>query len=92
MPPIHRREDMAYLEDFKAGDTIVLEGERINGYGHDWMLVVESVDWGNFDSEFESAPDMIFTNGYKFMGDTLYANKFGTGRRVGKFFYGFIKQ
>ena len=82
---------MAYLTEFEAGDTIVLEGDRINGYAHEWKLVVSWVDWGNWDSEFEEAPDMVFTNGYCFSGDTLYSKANG-GKRVGRFFYGFIKE
>lgn len=82
---------MAYVTEFQTGDTVVLEGDRINGYANEWTLVVSSVDWGNWDGEFEEAPDMVFTNGYCFSGDTLYS-KVNGGRRLGRFFYGFIKK
>jgi len=82
---------MAYVTNFESGDTVILEGDRINGRGHEWTLVVSSVNWDDWDSEYEAAPDMVFTNGYCFSGDTLYS-KVNGGRRVGQFFYGVIKK
>ena len=76
---------------FEAGDTVILEGDRINGYAHEWTLVVGSVNWNDWDSEFEEAPDMVFTNGYCFSGDTLYS-KVGGGKRLGRFFSAFTKE
>ena len=83
---------MAHVTEFNTGDTVVLEGDRINGRGHEWTLIVSWVNWDDWDDwMYASAPDMVFTNGYCFSGDTLYSKESG-GRRLGHFFYGFIKQ
>ena len=82
---------MAHVTEFNTGDTLILEGGRINGREHAWTLTVSWVNWEDWDAEHESAPDMVFTNGYCFSGDTLYSRESG-GRRLGHSFYGFIQQ
>ena len=82
---------MAHVTEFNTGDTLILKGDRCNGRGHEWALTISWVERDDWDAEYESAPDMVFTNGYCFSDDTLYSKESG-GRRLGHFFYGFIKQ
>ena len=83
---------MAHVTEFNTGDTLILKGDRCNGRGHEWALTISWVEWEGWDAESDPAPDMVFTNGYSFSGDTLYSKEDCGGRRLGRCFYGFIKQ
>ena len=70
--------------DYKAGDTIKLHGERMNGDGHIFTLTVAEVYPEAYDSEDDSFVPFRSTKGHKFAADRLTTKRWTS---VGQYFY-----
>jgi len=72
------------MVEYKAGDTIKLHGERMNGDAHIFTLTIAEVYPEDYESEFDSFMPFLSTNGHQFAHDKLVTRRY-TG--VGRFFY-----
>ncbi len=72
------------MQDYKAGDTIKLHGERMNGDGHIFTLTVAEVYPDAYDIEEDSFIPFRSTKGHQFAQDKLITKKYTS---VGQYFY-----
>tara|TARA_R100000541_G_scaffold27396_1_gene36710 strand:+ start:29138 stop:29374 length:237 start_codon:yes stop_codon:yes gene_type:complete len=72
------------MRDYKAGDTIKLHGDRMNGEGHIFTLTIAEVYPDDYDSEFDSFVPFRSTKGHKFSHDKLTTKRYTA---VGQYFY-----
>jgi len=72
------------MTDYKAGDTIRLTGERMNGDAHVFTLTIAEVYPEDYENEFDSFVPFVSTKGHQFAHDKLVTRRL-TG--VGRFFY-----
>ena len=72
------------MVDYKAGDTLKLHGERMNGDAHVFTVTVAEVYPEDYENEFDSFVPFVSTKGHQFAHDKLVTRRL-TG--VGRFFY-----
>lgn len=72
------------MRDYKAGDTIKLHGDRMNGDGHIFTLTVAEVYPEDYDIELDSFVPFRSTKGHIFAHDKLVTKSYTS---VGRYFY-----
>ena len=72
------------MRDYKAGDTIKLHGERMNGDGHIFTLTIAEVYPEDYDIEQDSFVPFLSTKGHRFSADKLTTKRYTS---VGQYFY-----
>jgi len=72
------------MRDYKAGDTIKLHGERMNGDGHIFTLTIAEVYPEAYENEFDSFVPFLSTEGHQFSHDKLVTKRYTS---VGQYFY-----
>jgi hypothetical protein len=72
------------MRDYKAGDTIKLHGDRMNGDGHIFTLTVAEVYPEQYDIEHDSFVPFLSTKGHRFAHDKLVTKRYTS---VGQYFY-----
>jgi len=72
------------MADYKAGDTIELQGERMNGFSHTFTLTIAEVYPDMYDTELDSFIPFVSIDGHWFDQDQLITRKH---TRIGRFFF-----
>jgi|DEB0MinimDraft_12_1074336.scaffolds.fasta_scaffold41720_2 hypothetical protein len=72
------------MTNYKAGDTIKLTGERMNGDGHVFTLTIAEVYPEDYENEFDSFVPFLSTKGHRFGHDNLITKRLTS---VGRYFY-----
>ena len=72
------------MRDYKAGDTIKLHGDRMNGDGHIFTLTIAEVYPERYDIEADSFVPFLSTKGHYFSNDRLVTKRYTS---VGLYFY-----
>jgi hypothetical protein len=72
------------MVEYRAGDTIKLHGDRMNGDGHVFTLTIAEVYPEDYDGEFDSFVPFLSTQGHQFAHDKLVTKKYTS---VGRYFY-----
>jgi hypothetical protein len=72
------------MVEYKAGDTIRLTGERMNGDAHVFTLTIAEVYPEDYENEFDSFVPFVSTQGHQFAHDKLVTRRLTA---VGRFFY-----
>ncbi len=71
--------------NYKAGDTVQIEGCKMNGYEHVWTLTIDEAFPEDFDQSADSFVPFRSTSGHELWGDTLLTKR---GRKIGRHFHG----
>ncbi len=70
--------------NYKAGDTVQIEGCRMNGYEHVWTLTVAEVYPEHYDPATDSFLPFRSTTGHQLWSDILVSKR---GQKIGRQFY-----
>jgi len=70
--------------NYKAGDTVQIEGCRMNGYEHIWTLTISEIYPEHHDPDTDSFVPFRSTSGHELWDDVLVSKR---GQKIGRHFH-----
>ena len=61
--------------EIKAGDVVTMIGDTMGGLEKVWAFTVKTVSYEGFDEMECTGPEMTFTSGHRFCGDSLQTQR-----------------